>query len=124
MENIIITDTKNAILNAVNMYLRNKGASIDINQINAFRTVREHKPAQFGVNWAACGTQLPGYTKQFAENLAEAAHICEVLNFYEWIEKWVEDAYETDDDYRKDIYIVYDGLNGGHDIKKLIDMII
>lgn len=124
MANIIFTDTKDAILTGIERYLRDEGASMDIYQIDPCRTVREHTPAKFGVNWAACGTQLPAETKQFAEHLMEAAHICEVLNSYQWVEKWADDVYETAKDFYKDVKHIYEGLNGGNDIKALIDLIV
>ena len=124
MANIIDTDTKDAILTGIDRYMRAKGASMTIYQIESFRTLREHTPAQFGVNWAACGTQAPAETKQFAEHLMEAAHICEVLNGYQWVETGGDAVYETAEDYHKDVNHIYEGLTGGNDIKKLVDMIV
>ncbi len=115
----IKTDTKEAILNGVNRYLRSIDAHMDIYQMCRGK----NRTVKVGVNWAACGTVPPEEAKRFADVLNGTAHICEVINAYQWTEEWGSD-YETEDDYCKDINIVFDGLNGGHDIKKLIDMII
>lgn len=116
---IIKTDTKEAILTAVNRYLRGNGASMDVYQICRGR----NRIVQVGVNWAACGTKLPDEAKRFAEYLQEAANICEVINAYEWTEKWGSD-YNTEEEYYKDVTFILEGLEGGNDIKKLIDLIV
>lgn len=115
----IKTDTKEAILNGVNRYLRSIDAHMDIYQMCRGR----NRTVKVGVNWAACGTVPPEEAKRFADVLNGTAHICEVINAYQWTEEWGSD-YETEDDYRRDVNGIYAGLCAGRDIKELVDLII
>lgn len=115
----IKTDTKEAILNGVNRYLRSINAHMDIYQICRGK----NRTVKVGINWAACGTVPPEEAKRFADVLHGTAHICEVLNAYEWTEEWGSD-YETEADYIEDLATIFEGLEAGKDIKGLIDQIM
>lgn len=119
MASIILTDKKEAIINGVNTYLSDIDAHMNIYQICRGK----NRVVQFGVNWAACGTVLPEEAKRFSDILSHAAHICEVLNAYQWTEKFGSD-YESEEDYAEDVASVIAGLNGGLNFKELIDTII
>ena len=117
---IIKTDTKEAIITAVN---RELGASVQIYQMHAHFNRKGDKTVVVGVNWAALGTTTPEETREFVEILETAANICETINAFKWTEEWGSD-YETEEDYWKDVRTICAGINGGHDLKKLIEMII
>lgn len=117
---IIKTDTKEAIITAVN---RDLGASVQIYQMCTHFNRKGDKTVKVGVNWAALGTTTPEETREFSKILETAANICEAINGLELTEKWGSD-YETNEDYYKDVRFIIEGLNGGQDIKKLIEMII
>lgn len=76
--------------------------------MNIYEYNREKTPegrrVTFGVNWAGMGTKTPVDTKEFADNLKDAAAIAEILNRMEITYYYDENAPECDwDDLEKKI---------------------
>lgn len=71
------------------------GKHMNIYEADRQRTP-EGRKVTFGVNWAGMGTKLPADTREFADNLKDAAAIAELLNRMDIVYYYDENEPETD----------------------------